>query len=192
MELFIERRKQVLDMYDRYKEIIPALYDDIVSECAYSLMSKDRQVSSYGMFLPHEDMKYAVGEYKGKLTQKAEIADFTYYFDSNNRVVLTERYGLDYLFYFYKEDRVEIVWYSLRRQRLERIALLQYKDQRVVSFMQTQTLPPHVKYSNRDFAFFDYSFQYSEGELNLLLQIISMRPEGELKKRSKLEKYPYN
>ena len=45
MELFIERRKQVLDMYERYKEIIPALYDDIVSECAYSLMSKDKQVS---------------------------------------------------------------------------------------------------------------------------------------------------
>ena len=107
-------------------------------------------------------------------------------------MVLTERYGLDYLFYFYKEDRVEIVWYSLRRQRLERIALLQFENQRVVSFMQTQTLPPHVEYSNREFAFFDYSFQYSEGELNLLLQIRSMRSDGELQKRSKLEKYPHN
>ena len=184
MELFIERHKQILDIYERYKDKIPALHEDIVSTCSKMLMSKDKQVSSYGIFLPHEDMKYAVGEYKGGLTKNEKNANFKYYFDENDRVILTERYGIDYIFYFYKTDCVEMVWYSLKRQRIDMISLLRYCDKKVSSFMQTQTLQLPV--ADRKFGFYDYTYNYVGDEVEILFQIIGLLPNGQLKKLSKL------
>lgn len=189
MELFIERHKQILDIYNRYKDKIPAFYEDIVSSCSKKLLSRDKQVSSYGMFLPHEDMKYAVGEYKGRLTKNEKNANFKYYFDENDRVILTERYGIDYIFYFYNTDCVEMVWYSLRRQRIDMISILQYCDQKISTFMQTQTLCQPI--GDRKFGFYNYTYNYVGKDLEVELQILGLYPNGQIMKSSKLIRYHY-
>ena len=191
MELFIEKRKVVLDIYERYKEKIPNLREDIQANASKMLMSKDRHVSFYGMFLPHEDMKYAVVAYKGKLVQNSETADFKYYFDNQNRVVLTERYGEHDIFFFYLEDCVEIVWYHRKRNRINIIARLDLSEDKINKFLETRNLVENVEETNRDFSFYEYTYQYKENELELHYQSRYMMSDGRLREGSKIERYRY-
>ena len=191
MELFIEKRKDVLDVYERYKYKIPNIREDIQANASKMLMSKDRHVSFYGMFLPHEDMKYAVVAYKGKLVQNPEEADFKYYFDNQNRVILAERYGEHDIFFFYLENCVEIVWYHRKRNRICKIAKLDISEEKINKFLETRDLVENVEETNRDFAFYEYTYHYKENELEMHYQSHYMMSDGELRVRSKIERYRY-
>jgi hypothetical protein len=191
MELFIEKRKVVLDVYERYKYKIPNIREDIQATASKMLMSKDRHVSFYGMFLPHEDMKYSVVAYKGKLVQNPEEADFKYYFDNQNRVILTERYGEHDIFFFYLENCVEIVWYHRKRNRICKIAKFDISEETINKFLETRDLVENVEETNRDFSFYEYTYHYKENELELHYQSRYMMSDGELRVRSKIERYRY-
>lgn len=182
MELFIENRKIVLDIYSRYKDKLPDLYEKIKASAPKMLMSKDRSVSTYGMFVPHEDMKFVEGEYKGNLTKKEETANYKYYFDDQDRVVLTVRVNEtfnnadDFIFYFYIEDAVEIVWYNEFKKYIKRIDKLVFHHGRIHSFLIAST-KKNEEESNRGFCFREYTYHYGDGELELHLEVRHMQDD---------------
>ena len=192
MDYFIERRSTVLNILRRYKDQIPRLYGEISSTSKKIMMSKNRKVSMYGMFLPFDDLKYCVTEYKGKLTTTPDQADYKYYFDKDGRIVLTERVPEHYIFYFYTDKSVDVVWYHLKRQRINIIAQIQYEGKKICSYMQTLDLPKDVESTDFGFAFYEYTYNYKNGVLELCMNSRYMMGNGRLDKRSKIEKYSYN
>lgn len=175
MEIFKDRLNMVREICSRY-EHLPRLYKKIKSTCKKTLMSIDRKVSLYGMFLPDKDLEYAVLKYKGKLTTDADKANYKYYFDENDRLVLTERHYRDdldilyYIFYFYKEDCVEIVWYRVNSKRIYTVAKIQYEDHRIQSFFETENIPEKTLKGTDDvnFGFREFSYHYGDGEVLLI------------------------
>ena len=63
-------------------------YEQIVKNSSEILMSKTKGESFYGMFFPCERLS-KIFIYKGKLVDNEAESDFTYYFDKDKRLVLT-------------------------------------------------------------------------------------------------------
>ena len=194
MEVFNDRLNVVIEMLKRYNQI-PELYEEITSRCKTQLMSKDRKVSSYGMFLPDCELEHAVLKYDGKLTTNADKANYKYYFDEKGRIVLTERHYRDeidtlhYIFYFYTEDSVEILWYHVNRQVINMIAKIQYQNQRIYSFFETGDLVRggHIDIAQlrHRFSFKECTYHYKEDELELFWEFRRMDFNGNLDVRNK-------
>ena len=116
-----------------------AEYDKITRECANKLMSKGDGL--YGMFWPDPEMQKYI-TYKGKLTKNEKKRDFVYYFDEQNRLRLTERYNgdkvrlLDYVFYFYYDQHVEIVWYGINSKMVDAVGFVDYENGKMVRFVE--------------------------------------------------------
>ncbi len=114
-------------------------YDEIISLCPKKLMS--RGVELYGMFYPENEIsKYII--YKGKLTTNEKKRNYSYFFDENDKLRLTERYDgsgvlMNLIFYYYYEDLVEIVWYDLKRAIVHIVGFIDYKNGILSRFVQS-------------------------------------------------------
>ena len=132
--------EKALKLKEKLKDI-NSLYQSIVEKNKKTLMSKNKKESLYGMFLPDKIMEYVTSEYKGSLTNKIEKKDFKYYFDDEDRVVLTERYSeknlLEFIFYFYKDKEVNIMRYNVR-------------DDEIVEIERIEHIQEEVRYSKVD------------------------------------------
>lgn len=159
MNYYFEKIQTVFDIMEKYQNI-NEIYDHIVKTCDRVLMSKDKRVSLYGMFLPDERMEYCVAKYQGTLTKNSKKMNYKYYFDDQNRVVLTERhydYLVDYIFYFYENNLVNFLWYSVNEQKIHTAGNLVYVDNELYSFFEAR-VPGRVLES---------IYEYKEQELIL-------------------------
>lgn len=116
-------------------------YESIKSECPKVLMSITRKTFyDYGMFTPDEELtKYC--RYKGKLTKDEKLRDFTYYFDSENKLRLTERYiegnKSEIIFYYYQDNCIEAVWYSVSDKKIINVCYAEYINNKLLRFVES-------------------------------------------------------
>lgn len=113
-------------------------YDNIVIECPKKIMS--RGIGLYGMFHPDNEItKYFT--YKGRITKNKNKRDYVYHFDVNGRLRLTERYAddilLDYIFYYYYENLIEIVWYNIKDKTINQVGFIEYKNKKISRFVES-------------------------------------------------------
>lgn len=132
------------DLIKKYSNCISS-YDDIVQVSKNVIFSKNRKPSSlYGMYVPDNKIKVLTGDYYGKIIKREENRDFKYYFDSNNRIIMTERYSngilLDIIFYFYYEKNIDIVRYLVKKNIIINIARIDYIGGEISKFIESYDL----------------------------------------------------
>ena len=94
----------------------------IEKKCPKVLMSTSRRVSGWGMLLPNLDLQnyfwVFYGE-KGRLVKNPAKCDFTYYYDENDRLLLTKRkYAeseLGLIYYYHYDNYIDMFWYTPER-----------------------------------------------------------------------------
>ena len=189
MDKFKDEVNLLVDMLRRY-ERVSELYDETATRSKKILMSRNRGAFLYGRFLPDNDLIYIYGEDKGTLTKNASKANFKYYFDENDRIVLTERYNsdaselLNHIYYFYKEGYIEIVWYDLRHQQINRVSKIQYNGQRIQNVFEASFLPKNYLEDIYGLAyklfFEEYAFAYKDGYLELTCETRTISRRGQV------------
>ena len=115
-------------------------YDEILNRSSRILMSKTKGTSLYGMFYPDERIsKYFV--YDGKIVDCVDDCDFLYYFDDKNRLKLTIRKydndNEDLIFYYYIDDKIDIVWYSFKRETIFMVGTIERKNDNLYRFLES-------------------------------------------------------
>lgn len=133
--------KRLLDIANRHNDCLND-YDKIVTVCPKRLMS--RGIDLYGMFWPDMEISKYI-KYKGRLTKNEKSRHYSYYFDEQDRLRLTERFNddgtiLDYIFYYYYENSVEIVWYSFSEKDVDITGFIDYKDGKISRFVESYNL----------------------------------------------------
>lgn len=113
-------------------------YDEILMNYDYKKMSLGDGI--YGKYFPEPYLeKYF--EYNGKLTKNEKKKDFVYYFDKNDKLVLTERYSngtiLNAILFYYIEDIIEIVWYCMKKHKIITIGKITHQDNNLEKFIDT-------------------------------------------------------
>jgi len=114
-------------------------YQDIQSLCPIKKMS--RGIDLYGMYYPDQAIsKYIT--YHGKPTDDENRRHYSYFFDEQNRLRLTERYVEDYslyniIFYFYYDNLVEIVWYRVKDKTISLVGFMDYENGVLSRFIQS-------------------------------------------------------
>jgi hypothetical protein len=78
-----------------------------------------------------------------------------------------------------------------KRNRICKIAKLDISEEKINKFLETRDLVENVEETNRDFSFYEYTYHYKENELELHYQSRYMMSDGELRVRSKIERYRY-
>lgn len=132
-------------------------YNNFISKTSKKIMSKG--VDLYGMFYPERELsKYL--KYKGKITKNETKKNFSYYFDSENKLILTERYlenGVlsNLIFYYYYDNSIEIVWYSIKTKTVNRVGFIDYKNNKLSSFVDSYDI---LSDSSEIKAFIEYCF----------------------------------
>ncbi len=126
------------DIAKRHSDCIKD-YDDIISACPKKLMS--RGIELYGMFYPENELSKYIN-YSGKLTTNEKKKHYSYFFDENDKLRLTERYDdgnilMNLIFYYYHEDLVEIVWYDLKRAIVHIVGFIDYKNGILSRFVES-------------------------------------------------------
>ena len=124
---------------DKYLNIF-AKKDEIINNSSHVLMSKNKGPSLYGMFYPNTSMnKYF--HYKGTLVNDLDKCDFVYYFDNNDRLLLTirkiENDNQDYIFYIYDVTRIDVVWFSKKREKITIVGTIEEKDKKLFRFLES-------------------------------------------------------
>ena len=154
------------DVFDKLMDIVrrhwKAIddYDSVIAECPTKLMSIG--IDIYGMFYPDQEIAKYI-DYKGKLTNNEKRRHYTYFFDERGRLRLTERYVekgklCDLIFYYYYEDYVEIVWYSMIRRIVEQTGYLEYADGKLARFVESFDLGLNIKYNRKIDTYHEYIF----------------------------------
>ena len=113
-------------------------YDVVLSNYSCKRMSVGACI--YGMYFPERQLeKYF--EYHGKLTQNDKKKDFVYYFDENDKLILTERYSdgaiLNVILFYYYQDSIEIVWYCMQRKKINIVGKITYKNDVLEKFIES-------------------------------------------------------
>lgn len=113
-------------------------YNTILLNYSHKKMSLGDGI--YGMHYPESQLeKYF--EYNGKLTSDEKKKDFVYYFDENNKLILTERYSsgsiLNIILFYYYEDTIEIVWYCMKRKRINVIGKVVHRNNILERFIES-------------------------------------------------------
>lgn len=122
-------------------------YEKIILNCSTKVMSKG--VDIYGMFMPDNELsKYFV--YNGKITENENNKDYVYYFNKQNRLMLTERYVnkktlQNLIFYDYYDNYIEIMWYCLKRNKIIKVGFIEYKQGTLVRFVESLIITKDVK-----------------------------------------------
>lgn len=132
--------KRLLDIANRHNDCLND-YDKIVTVCPKRLMS--RGIDLYGMFWPDMEISKYI-KYKGRLTKNEKTRHYSYYFDEQKRLRLTERFDdgtiLNCIFYYYYENSVEIVWYSFKEKDVDITGFIDYKDGKISRFVESYNL----------------------------------------------------
>lgn len=145
----IERCKNIKEKYKNCYE----LYLLIQKNAKKVLMTSTSRkiISLYGMFVP-DPCFVLLDEYKGRITKNENKKDFKYYFDEKDRIILTERCPngklLELIFYFYSENKVEFVMYSLGGKRIVELGELNYVQGKVANALYNDLVSE--KYLNTD------------------------------------------
>lgn len=132
---------RLLDIAQRHRNCLDE-HEDIILQCPKKLMS--RGIDLYGMFWPDMEIgKYIT--YKGRLTKNEKSRHYSYYFDEQDRLRLTERFNddgtiLNYIFYYYYDNSVEIVWYSFSEKGVDITGFIDYKDGKISRFVESYNL----------------------------------------------------
>lgn len=132
---------RLLDIAQRHRNCLDE-HEDIILQCPKKLMS--RGIDLYGMFWPDMEISKYI-KYKGRLTKNEKSRHYSYYFDEQDRLRLTERFNddgtiLNYIFYYYYENSVEIVWYSFREKDVDITGFIDYKDGKISRFVESYDL----------------------------------------------------
>lgn len=141
-----------------------AEYNKILSESTNRLMSKGACL--YGMFYPEPELsKYFI--YKGKLTKNERKRDFLYHFDNQKRLRLTERFDvngelLDYIYYFYYEQYIEIVWFDLKEKIVGTVGFIDYENGKIVRFVEAFAALMSVRNKTTIKTYKEYDFSKDE------------------------------
>ncbi|MBO5215706.1 MAG: hypothetical protein J6B79_05910 [Clostridia bacterium] len=150
----IDTSEKLLDIAKKHADCIKD-YDNIIATYTKKLMSIGTDL--HGVFFPENEVyKYSIGH--GRLTKNEKKRDFAYYFDEKDRLILTERYSDDgddkaekklisLIFYYYYEDLTEIVWYSFRKNAVNAVEFIEYKNSNLIKYVQSYDIIFDLKYS---------------------------------------------
>lgn len=130
--------------------------DDIVNKCHKVIMAKSKKGSLYGMCYPHPKLtKYFI--FKGKVTKNDKNQDFVHYFDDEGKLLLTKRdvgkKYLNYIFYYYYERHIEVVWYTTRKNCLEIVGWIEYEKDDLIRFVESGTILKNEISSYKEYLF---------------------------------------
>ena len=137
-----EKIKKLINIRDRHLNCFEE-YENIVKSSSYKLMSKSKNSSLYGMYMSDDDLVKYFWDKGLKLTKEESKRDFVYYFDDKNQLLLSERYNangvrlLSWNFFYYYENYTEIIKYSPEDKRIFRVALINYKNGVLDSFLES-------------------------------------------------------
>ncbi|MBP3291077.1 MAG: hypothetical protein J6M26_01345 [Clostridia bacterium] len=117
-------------------------FESIVNSAKKVLISNEKDTSMYGLCFPDETIVKFFGD-KGKVTEglnsKRGTYHFVYYCDENNRVVAGERHAegelLNHVFYYYYDNRTEVVWYHDQDRVISSIGVMYYEGNKLVRYM---------------------------------------------------------
>lgn len=139
----------IKDLAEKYANCMDN-YDEIVKNCKNVVFTKNKKFSLYGMFIPDDKMTILTCKYEGRIIKDESKRDFKYYFDNNNRIIMTERYSegsiIDILFYYYYDDHIDIVRYSPNKNKVIVVDRIEYVDDKISRFIESQDLFPEVSY----------------------------------------------
>lgn len=160
--------QRIKDLQDKYKDCY-SLYIKLKDSKLKTLMTTSKETDLHGMFVPDKNIEYVCGKYKGRLTKKEEKKDFKYYFDEQNRVILTERYSngklLNLIFYFYNQDNIEIIWYDIQRMFICIVGEINYINEKISKLFLTEDLGLFNKYGIKHLMFTELLFNYNDTEI---------------------------
>ena len=139
-------KRQLLDIAKRNSNCFEE-YTTIIKSCCTKLMSTGMDL--YGMFWP-EPILAKYFEYKGKLTSNNDKKNFIYYFDTENKLRITERYDsngelLNYIFYYYYDNLIEIIWYNVKRKVITTTGFINYECGILSSYVESYDLEITLK-----------------------------------------------
>lgn len=149
------------EIIDKHMDIISD-YNDILLNYSYKKMSIGDGI--YGMYFPESQLeKYFT--YKGKLTNSDEKKDFAYYYDKDGKLIMTERYSngfiLNAILFYYCEDTIEIVWYCMKRKKINVVAKIVYSDNVLERFVESGDV------TRRIVSFIEYKFNTNDNFVNV-------------------------
>lgn len=176
----IDILNKLQEIKENYKNCIED-YNKILKTYSYKKMSIGDCI--YGMYHPdHQLEKYF--KYKGKLTNNEKKKNFSYYFDKNGRLILTERYSSEHLLniilYYYYEDKTDIVWYCMNRKRINIVGVLFYHNDVLIKFIESGDVSKKIN------SFKEYIF--NEDEYISVKSYMNYSNGEELIMKSKLKK----
>lgn len=158
---------RLMDITYRHRNCVREC-DDIISLCPKKLMS--RGIDLYGMFFPDMEIsKYIT--YKGRLTKNEKFKHYEYFFDEQGRLRLTKRYGdkvndnrklLNIIFYFYYDQCVEIVWYSLDENDVCITGFLDYENGKLAKFVEADNVTRHLRHNTTFDAYHEFLFNVDD------------------------------
>ena len=155
LDKLLEISKKYANCYEKY--------NNIVSICPKKLMSKGTSI--YGMFWPDMEMSKYIS-YSGRLTNNEEKKDFAYYFDTQDRLRITETYDEHNLcnltFYYYYDDITEFVWYDINRKTIIISGFLEYNNGKLIRFVESSNIPIELRYFDKLTFYRAYLFDVDE------------------------------
>ncbi len=177
MKNYFEKKQfEVLETLKKYSDL-ENLKNSIITKTSKTLMSKDKRVSLYGMFLPDKKMEYIVTKYRGKLTNNEAEKNYKYYFDDKDRVILTERcYSgktLNYIFYFYYDRYVDIVWYDVEKQIISDYSKICYNNDVIYSYLEISNIKLFISFQ-------EYFYKFENDNLYLKSKTYFKKTNGEI------------
>ena len=104
-----------------YKKYSPSIesYRKTEQCCVKKLFSRSKNGTIYGMFYPYEEMTKFF-KYCGKLVSEEDSYDNVYFFDKNDRLLLTrqilsDKAILSFTLFYYYDSYIDAVWYSTEK-----------------------------------------------------------------------------
>lgn len=153
------------EKYEVYKEIYKKMKEkkDYISLAekikisAFNTKMSINKVSVYGDFYPDKYLEFIFGKATGKIIRNEKRMNYKYYFNENNQLVLTERFGknkelIEIIFYFYNDEYTEIRIYNVNDDKIMNISKIEYEENLIKKFINVFE---YVGYTETIFDFLD-------------------------------------
>lgn len=155
--------KRLLDIANRHNDCLND-YDKIVTACPKRLLS--RGVDLYGLYWPDMEMsKYIIS--KSKPTRNEKRKHYAYYFDEEDKLRLTERYGdhkgelenlLNLIFFYYYENTTEIVWYNTTDKHITITGYIDYNNGKISKYVETDNVSRIIESDKKVGSYREFQF----------------------------------
>lgn len=174
----LDELQKIIDNHQNFEDD----YNAILQNYSYKKMSIGDGI--YGMYYPNKQLeKYF--EYNGTLTNNENKKDFSYYFDKNHRLVLTERYTngnlLNAILFYYYQDKIEVVWYCMKRKKINVVGEILYYNNDLIKFVESGDV---IRKNN---SFKEYVFN-ADNEYIKIKSYINYSNDKEIVMNSKMKK----